>query len=79
MRLAIFIVFSLLLTAVQSLASTIDPQTIQKTLTDAVASHLTVGIVVGIVDAGGRTIYSHGKTAATATRSTATPCSRSVR
>ncbi len=64
MRLAIFIVFSLLLTAVQSLASTIDPQTIQKALTDAVANRHTVGIVVGIIDKDGRTIYSHGKTAA---------------
>ena len=64
MRLIILSVFSLLFTAVQSMASPVDPQEIQKTLKDAVANRHTVGIVVGIIDKSGRTITSYGKTAA---------------
>ena len=64
MRLIGILVFSLLAAAAPSMASTIDPQEIQKTLQEAVANRHTVGIVIGIIDKDGRTIYSRGKTAA---------------
>ena len=64
MRLITLLVFSLFFTAVQSMAATVDPQEIQKALKDAVDNRHTVGIVVGIIDKDGRTIYNFGKTAA---------------
>jgi len=64
MRLIILLVFSLLFMAVQPMAATVDPQEIQKALKDAVTNRHTVGIVVGIIDKDGRTIYNFGKTAA---------------
>ncbi len=79
MRPCIFLVFSLLFTALRSMASAVDPREIQQVLKDAVDNRYTVGIVAGIIDKDGKTIYSYGKTAATAAPSTATPCSRSVR
>jgi len=64
MRLTILLVFSLLFTAVQSMAATSAPQEIQKALKDAVDNRHTVGVVAGIIDKNGRTIIRYGKTVA---------------
>jgi len=45
------------------MAATAVPDEIQQTLKNLVDNRHTVGIVVGIVDADGRNIYSYGKTA----------------
>ena len=45
------------------MASPVDPKEIQQVLNDAVNNKYTVGIVVGIIDANGKNIYSCGKTA----------------
>jgi D-alanyl-D-alanine-carboxypeptidase/D-alanyl-D-alanine-endopeptidase len=63
MRTCIFLLFSLLGTALQSMAATVDAKEIQQALKDAVANRHTVGIVVGIIDKDGKNIYSCGKTA----------------
>ncbi|TFG74278.1 MAG: class A beta-lactamase-related serine hydrolase, partial [Chrysiogenales bacterium] len=64
MRAGIFLVISLLFTSVLPMASTVDPQEIRQVLKDAVDNRHTVGIVVGIINKDGKTIYSYGKTAA---------------
>ena len=51
------------LTTVLPVAATVDPKEIQQVLKDAVDNRHTVGIVVGIIDKDGKTIYSYGKTA----------------
>ncbi|MBE0665407.1 MAG: beta-lactamase family protein, partial [Candidatus Aminicenantes bacterium] len=63
MRAGIFLVISLLFTSVLPMASTVDPQEIRQVLKDAVDNRHTVGIVVGIINKDGKTIYSYGKTA----------------
>jgi CubicO group peptidase (beta-lactamase class C family) len=45
------------------MASAVDPKEIQQILKAAVDNRRTVGIVVGIIDANGKNIYSYGKTA----------------
>lgn len=62
MRTCILLVFSLFFTSVLSMASAVDPKEIQQILKDAVDNKRTVGIVVGIIDANGKNIYSYGKT-----------------
>ncbi len=64
MRIRVLLVFSLLFTAWQSMAAPVDPQEIRQALKDAVDNRHTVGIVLGIIDKGGRNIYSYGKTGA---------------
>jgi CubicO group peptidase (beta-lactamase class C family) len=46
-----------------SATAAIDSKELQQVLKDAVENRRTVGIVVGIVDANGKTIYNYGKTA----------------
>lgn len=62
MRARTCLVFSLFLISLLSAASTVDPTKIRQVLTDVVDKRHTVGIVVGIVDAHGRNIFSAGKT-----------------
>ena len=64
MQIRILLVFSLFFTALQSMASSVDPQEIRQALKDAVDNRHTVGIVAGIIDKDGKKIYSCGKTAA---------------
>jgi len=64
MRTSVLLLASLLFTSVLSLAATADPKEVQQILKDAVDNQRTVGIVVGIIDANGQTIFSCGKTAA---------------
>lgn len=63
MRACVFLLFSLLVPSMLSTASPVDPKEVQQVLTDAVKNRYTVGIVVGIIDANGKNIYSCGKTA----------------
>jgi CubicO group peptidase (beta-lactamase class C family) len=60
-----FLCISLLLAKPIAVAQTVDEQEIPKILKDAVDSRRTVGIVVGIIDAGGSKVFSYGKTGKT--------------
>jgi CubicO group peptidase (beta-lactamase class C family) len=64
MRILGLLLASLQFASVLFSAATADPTEVQQILSDAVDSRRTVGIVVGIVDARGQTVFSSGKTAA---------------
>jgi D-alanyl-D-alanine-carboxypeptidase/D-alanyl-D-alanine-endopeptidase len=64
MRPCFLLIFSLLFTAVLPMASAVDPQEIRQVLKEAVDNRHTVGIVAGIIDKDGKTVYSCGKTGA---------------
>lgn len=57
----IFLCTSLLLAKPFAVAQSVDEKDIPKILKDAVDSIRTVGIVVGIIDAGGSKVFSYGK------------------
>lgn len=57
------LLFSLLFFPALSATAAVNSKELQQVLRDAVDSRRTVGIVVGIIDANGKNIYSYGKTA----------------
>jgi D-alanyl-D-alanine-carboxypeptidase/D-alanyl-D-alanine-endopeptidase len=63
MRTCFLLIFSLLFTAVLPMPAAVNANDIQQVLKDAVENRHTVGIVAGIIDKDGKTIYSYGKTA----------------
>ncbi len=63
MRARILLSITLLFIAALSAAPAVDTAAVRQVLKDAVDNGHTVGIVVGIVDANGRSFFSYGKTA----------------